>query len=62
MTGYKVETVKASKPTKKNPDAPKITGKDALENYLNALKKGVKVVSIMYVGFSYQVVTYAEDT
>lgn len=61
MSGYKIESVRGQKPTKKNPDLKKITAADALETYLNALKKGVKVVAILSVGFGgYQVVTYKE--
>lgn len=62
MRAYKVESVRGQKPTKKNPELKKITGPQALEMYLNALKKDVKVIAVLPGGFAgYQVVTAYEE-
>lgn len=56
---FVIHSVKGQKPTKKNPNAPKITAKEALETFLNdQAGKKMTIVSIMPAGFGgYQVVT-----
>ena len=57
---FVVHSVKGSKPTKKNPNAPKVTAKEALETFLNEQAgKKMTIVSIMAAGFGgSQVVTH----
>jgi hypothetical protein len=59
---FTIHTVKGSKPTKKDPNAPKITAKEALVEFLNShLVVGTRstVVAIIPFGFGgYQVVLH----